>query len=273
MAITAPQAQTTRTSLQGVLTEPDWQMIFVDTPGIHKSDNLFNKRMMETVRNTLAEKDAVLFLADASRRINEEDEHALSALPDPAKSLLVLNKIDRVEDKRLLLPTLEHYQKLCPFRTAIPISARKREGLEELKRAISELLPESPRLFEADHFTDQPMRFMAAEMIREQILRSTREEVPHATAVLVEEWEDGPTLTRIEATIYVEKAGQKTILIGAKGSLLKTIGTRARLEIEKLVGHKVFLALFVKVKAKWREDSEFLSAIDWRASAGRDAGE
>ncbi len=273
VAITAPQAQTTRTSLQGVLTSPEAQIVFVDTPGIHKSDSLFNRRMMETVRGALAGPDVVLFVADASRPVGEEDEHAVSALNKSEKALLVLNKIDRVDDKRLLLPLIERYQQLFPFGEAIPVSARKGEGLEELKRAILAQLPESPALFPKDHLTDQPLRFMAAEMIREGILRATREEVPHAAAVLIDQWEEKPSLTRIMASIYVERAGQKTILIGAKGSVLKAIGTQARLDIERLVGHKVFLALYVKVKPKWREDAEFLRAIDWRAVAGNEEPE
>jgi GTPase len=273
LAITAPQAQTTRTSLQGVLTERDFQIVFVDTPGIHKSDNLLNRRMMEIVRSSLQGRDVVLFLADATKPLTQEDEHALSALPEPGKSLLVLNKIDRVEDKRLLLPLIEQYQSHCAFHSTVPISARKKDGLDELKRTIVALLPESETLYDEDHLTDQPMRFMAAEIIREHILRSAREEVPHAAAVLVDNWEEMPALVRISATIYVERTGQKTILIGAKGSLLKTIGTRARIEIEKLVQRKVFLSLFVKIKAKWREDSEFLNAIDWRASVGNEASE
>jgi GTP-binding protein Era len=140
--------------------------------------------------------------------------------------------------------------------------------VEELTRAVIEQLPESPPLFPEDHLTDQPVRFIAAEIIREHILRAAREEVPHAAAVLIDSWEERPSLTRIAATIYVERPGQKAILIGAKGGLLKKIGTQARQEIERLIGSKVFLSLFVKVKPKWRESAEFLDAIDWRAMAG-----
>ncbi len=273
VAITAPQPQTTRTSLQGVVTLPGSQIIFVDTPGIHKSDTLFNKHMMETVRGALRDRDLVLYIADATKPVTEEDELAISALGRSEKTILVLNKIDCVDDKRLLLPLIEQYQQLFPFLEAIPVSARKGDGIEELKRAVIEKLPESPPLFPEDHLTDQPVRFIAAEMIREHILRATREEVPHAAAVLIDNWEERPSLIRIAATIYVERPGQKTILIGAKGSLLKKIGTRARQEIERLTGRKVFLSLFVKVKPKWREDPEFLHAIDWRAAAGNEGTE
>ncbi len=273
VAITAPQAQTTRTSIQGVLTEPGAQIIFIDTPGIHKADTLFNKRMMDTVRGSIQDRDLVLYLADATKPLTEDDQKAVSALSKTGKALLVLNKIDRLDDKRLLLPLIENYAKLFPFADAVPISARKSEGLDQLKRLIIEHLPLAPALFPEDHWTDQPMRFLAAEIIREAILRSVREEVPHASAVLVDTWEEKKNLTRIAATIHVERPGQKTILIGEKGQILKKIGTASRQEIERLVGHKVFLSLFVKVKAKWREDSEFLTAIDWRAMVGTEDSE
>ena len=270
LAITAPQPQTTRTSIQGVLSEPDFQIVFVDMPGIHKSDTLFNRRMMEMVRGALQDRDLVLFVADASKAVIEEDEHALSALTRAEKTLLVLNKVDRVADKRLLLPLTEQYLKLFPFAETVPVSARTGDGVADLLRIIVRHLPESPALFPQDYLTDQPMRFLAAEIIRESILRTVREEVPHAVAILIDNWEEKPGLTRISATIHVERSGQKTILIGEKGQVLKKIGTEARQKIERLLGTKVFLSLFVKVKPKWREDPEFLSAIDWRAMIGKE---
>ena len=271
LAITAPQPQTTRTSIQGVVSEPGYQIVFVDTPGIHKSDNLFNKRMMNIVRSSLHDRDLVLFVADASRPICDEDRHSISALAHSEKTLLVLNKIDRVDDKRLLLPTIEAFMQLFPFSQVVLVSARKGEGIAELKQIIVENLPESAALFPQDYLTDQPMRFLAAEIIRESILRHSREEVPHAVAILIDTWEEKPDLTRIAATIYVERSGQKTILIGEKGQVLKKIGTEARHKIESRLGHKVFLSLFVKVRPKWREDPEFLNSIDWRAMAGADS--
>jgi GTP-binding protein Era len=185
-----------------------------------------------------------------------------------SKALLVLNKIDRVDDKRLLLPLTERFLKLHPFVDMVPVSARTGEGLEELKRVLIKFLPEGPPVFPEDHFTDQPIRFLAGEIIREKILRSTQDEVPHAVAVLIEQWEAKGGLTRIAATIHVEKPGQKAILIGKNGATLKEIGTTARREIESLTGTKVFLSLFVKVKRNWREDPSFLEAIDWRAMVG-----
>jgi GTP-binding protein Era len=268
LAITAHQAQTTRTSIQGVLTSPEAQIILVDTPGIHKSDTLFNKHMMATVRSALVDRDLVLFVADASKGVSEEDEHAVSALDKSAKALLVLNKVDRLEDKRLLLPLIQRYMELFPFIEVVPVSARNKIGLEDLKRRIQEHIPEGPALYAEDYLTDQPMRFLAAEIIREKILRVAREEVPHAAAILIDSWEETATLTKIAATIHVERAGQKTILIGNKGQVLKKIGTEARQELERRLEHKVFLSLFVKVKPNWREDPSFLSEVDWRSMIG-----
>jgi GTP-binding protein Era len=268
VAITARQAQTTRTSIQGVVTLPHAQVVFIDTPGIHESDNLFNKRMMATVRSTLEGRDLVLFVADATRPMGEKDEHAVAVLRDARNAVLVLNKIDRLDDKRLLLPLTQQYMGLHPFVEVVPVSAAKSIGVDNLMRTIVNYLPEGERMFAEDYMTDQPMRFLAGEIIREKILRAAREEVPHAVAILIERWEELPRLTKISATIHVERPGQKAILIGRKGELLKRIGTEARQEIERMTGSKVFLSLFVKVNRNWREDPEFLNAIDWRAMVG-----
>ncbi len=268
LAITARQAQTTRTSIQGVLTTDGAQIIFIDTPGIHRSDSLFNKRMMDTVRGALEDRDLVLYVVDASKPVGAEDEQSVSVLKRAHQSLLVLNKIDRVEDKRLLLPIIENFTKLHNFAEVLPVSARKSIGLEELKSTIVKYLPEGEPLFPEDYFTDQPMRFLAGEIIREKILRSTQNEVPHAVAVLIDEWQESPKLIKIAATIHVDRPGQKVILIGKGGDMLKRIGTEARQEIETMTGNRVFLSLFVKVKRNWREDPAFLNAIDWRAMVG-----
>lgn len=268
LAITAHQTQTTRTSIQGVLTTPGAQIVFIDTPGIHDSDTLFNKRMMDTVRRALDHRDLILYVADASKPVTEQDRQAVSVLNQGARALFVPNKIDRLEDKRLLLPLIQRYMELFPFVDAVPVSARKGEGIDELKRAIKEYLPKGPALFPEDYLTDQPMRFLGAEIVRESILRALREEVPHATAVLIDEWEEKPRLTKISATIHVERPGQKIILIGNKGQMLKKIGSEARQKLEGLLGTKVFLSLFVKVKPHWREDPVFLNDIDWRSMIG-----
>jgi GTPase len=268
VAITAYQPQTTRTTIQGVLTSLDAQIVFVDTPGIHKSNNLFNKRMMDTVRSALKDRDLVLYIADATRPVSEEDEHAISALDKSIPAVLVLNKIDSLEDKGLLLPTIERYMELFPWLEALPVSARTGDGLDDLKRVIKRHLPEGPALYPEDYLTDQPIRFLAAEIIRERILRIARQEVPHATAILIDSWEETPRLIKIAATIHVEKPGQKTILIGNKGQMLKRIGSEARNELESMLDRKVFLSLFVKVKPKWRDDPSFLNAVDWRSMLG-----
>lgn len=267
VAITAHQAQTTRTSIQGVLTTPDAQVVFVDTPGIHKSDSLLNKRMMETVRGALQDRDLILFIADALRP-PDEDAQAIDALPKQTPAFLVLNKIDRVDDKRLLLPAIEQYSRLFAFAQSIPVSARKGEGIDRLKESVITAMPTGERHYPNDYLTDQPLRFMAAEIVREHILRNTREEVPHASAILIDKWDESEKLVKIAATIHVERTGQRVILLGAAGATLKKIGTAARLELERLLERKVFLALYIKVKPKWREDPSFLAAVDWRAMLG-----
>ena len=273
IAITAHQAQTTRTAIQGVLNTPDAQIIFIDMPGIHKSDTLFNRRMMDTVRGALQDRDLILFIVDATHTPTEEDEHALSAVSKSDKAFLLLNKVDRVEEKPSLLPIMEYYAARFPFLHTLPVSARTGEGLDHLKNLIVEILPEGDPLFPPDYLTDQPLRFMAAEIVREQILRVTREEVPHSTAILVDKWEDKKGLTKITATIHVDRPGQKVIIIGKGGQTLKKIGTGARHRLERLLEHKVFLSLFVKVKPNWREDPSFLNMIDWRAMIGSETEE
>ena len=269
VAIVSEKPQTTRTSIQGVLNTERAQVIFVDTPGIHASNTLINRRMMDTVREALADRDVLVYLADATARFTEEDSKALDVLRKVSTpALLLLTKIDRVDDKRLLLPLIEQYKSAREFDEYIPVSSVTHEGLDQVQREIIKRLPEGPAYFPTDHLTDQPERFLAAELIREKVLKETRQEVPHAVAVLVDQWTEGPKLTRIAATIYVERPGQKAIVIGAKGATLKKIGTLARQEMESVLGRKVFLELFVKVQKDWRENPEFLRAIDWRSMTG-----
>jgi GTP-binding protein Era len=269
LAIVSDKPQTTRTIVQGVLTMPEAQIVFLDTPGIHESSSLLNRRMMETVRMALEDRDVVLLIADASSTFGEEEKQAAELLKDvKAPVLLVLNKIDRVADKGKLLPRFQQYQELREFDQFIPISALTGEGVDVLREAIVKRLPEGPQYFPSDYLTDQPERFLAAELIREKILIETRQEVPHSVAVMVEAWDDKPHITRIAALIYVERPGQKGIIIGAQGAMLKKIGTEARKEIEALLSKKVFLELFVKVQPAWRESAQFLDAIDWRSLRG-----
>ncbi len=265
VAIVSDKPHTTRTPIQGVLTKPEAQIVFLDTPGIHKAGTMLNRRMMDSVHEALEERDLILFVADASARVGREDHRAVELLgKTETPALLVVNKIDLVQDKRLLLPLIEAYGKLHAFEECVPVSAATGEGLEELAGVVTARLPEGPRYFPEDFLTDQPERFLAAELIREQVLAATRQEVPHSVAVVVENWEETPKLTRISAAVMVERPGQKVIVIGARGAMLKKIGTLARHQIEAMLGRKVFLEIFVKVEPGWREKPRMLSAVDWR---------
>jgi GTP-binding protein Era len=270
LAIVASKPQTTRTAIQGVLTLPEAQIAFIDTPGIHKSTTPLNKRMMDTVRAAADAPDVVLFVIDSLARFSEEDAQAVDlAKKAGAPVIAVLNKVDWLEEKPKLLALIERYRALHDFAAYIPISARAGQGLDELRNEIVERLPEGPALYPPDYLTDQPERFLAAEVIREKVLHHTQQEVPHAVAVMIESWEDTPKMLRIAATIYVERPGQKAILIGAGGAALKKIGTLARQELERSLGRKIFLQTLVKVRAGWRQDPEFLGAVDWRSVTGR----
>jgi len=271
IAIVADKPQTTRTTIQGVVTTDRAQIVFADTPGIHRADSSINKRMMETVRAALNDRDALLFVADASLGVSAKDAEAVDLLKKTqAPSILVLSKIDLVKDKASLLERIERYRAMYDFAEYVPVSAATGENLEELRNVLVARLPEGPVYFPADHVTDQPERFLAAELVREQILGQTRQEVPHAVAVLVDKWEETPRLVRIFATIYVEKEGQKGIIIGAGGAKLKQIGTLAREQMERFFRKKIFLDLHVKVHPEWREKPAFLDALDWRTMAGKD---
>lgn len=266
LAIVASKPQTTRTAIQGVLTLPQAQIVFVDTPGIHKSSTLLNKRMMDSVRTAADSPDVALFVIDALANFTEEDAQAVDlARKIQAPVIAVINKIDWLDSKPKILEIIEKYRPLHAFAAYIPISAKKGEGLDVLQQEIIDRLPVGPALYPEDYLTDQPERFLASEVIREKVLHHTQQEVPHAVAVLIDSWEETPTLLRIAATIYVERPGQKAILIGAGGAALKKIGTLARKELEQIHGRKVFLQTFVKVRAGWRQDPAFLTAVDWRS--------
>ena len=271
VAIVAGKPQTTRTAIQGVLHLPHAQVVFVDTPGIHKADSPINRRMMEAVRAALDQRDLLVYVIDAHRKITELDSQAVDLLRKAATtSVAVLNKIDLVKDKRLLLATIDRFRALYDFAEYVPVSALTGEGLDQLKEVIVARLPEGPAYYPADHVTDQPERFLAAELVREKILLYTKEEVPHSVAVAVDKWEESPDLLRIYATVYAEREGQKGILIGNRGSMLKRVGTEARREIEALLGTRVYLDLHVKVQPGWREKAAFLNLLDWRTMAGSD---
>jgi len=249
VAIVADKPQTTRTSIQGVVTLPEAQIVFIDTPGIHRANSQLNKRLMDTVRNSLEERDLLVYVADAARAFTEQDRHAIDvARRTDTPCILALNKIDLVKDKSLLLPVIEQYKAIYEFADYVPVSSVKRGGTAELLKVILKYLPAGPLYFPEDHVTDQPERFLAGELIREKVLRATRQEVPHAVAVTVDKWEDNPKKTTIYATIHLERDGQKAIVIGTGGAMLKQIGTLARQEMERLFGLKIYLDLHVRVQ-------------------------
>jgi GTP-binding protein Era len=272
LAIVSPRPQTTRTRVLGIVNVPadreraGAQAVLIDTPGVHRPDSPLGRKMMADVRQALADCDLVLVIADARGKAGPA-ENFLFELVKRARTpaILLLNKIDLLRGRKAgLLALMDDYRKRHHFAEIIPISARKRQGLDILVNKLVEALPQGPRYFPEDQLTDQPARFMAAELVREQVLLATREEVPHSTTVVIDEFNQAPKLTRIAATIFCEREGQKGILIGRRGQMLKTIGSRARVEMERMLSTKVFLELFVKVKPGWRESREFLEALDWR---------
>ncbi len=324
VAIVTSKPQTTRTRIHGILDVPAKkgkhhaaQIVFVDTPGVHKPSTLLDKQMMQVVYDALESRDVVMVMVDASRRLElpstitatktvteapvpvesgelvAEDEKPFARNKRAAANasedafvfeligkldcpvFLLINKIDLVPREQLL-PLITELSALHPFKEVLLLSARKRDGLELLVEKLIEYLPEGQRKFPKDQFTDQPERFLAAELIRERILMETGEEVPYASAVVIEQWEEPPAttrkpkpedklpLTRIAAAIYCEREGQKAILIGKGGAKLKAIGASARKEIEQLLGTRVFLQLHIIVEPGWREKRGFLDTLDWR---------
>jgi len=276
LAIISPKPQTTRNRILGIVNVPKQkrrdagQIVLIDTPGVHRTGSSLGRKMMTEVREALEGCDLVLVIVDAKRKWDADDAHVLDLVKKSGTPVfLLLNKIDLLADKRNLLPLLAQFQQPencggVAFKEIIPISALKKKGLDELLECVLKALPNGPRYFSEDQVTDQPVRFMAAELIREQVLFQTHEEVPHAVSVLIEQFEESARLVRIAAAIYCERDGQKAILLGKGGQMLKKIGTTARLDIEKMVGTKVFLELFVKVKPGWRDSRQFVEELDWR---------
>jgi len=280
LAIISPKPQTTRNRILGIIHltkqkgRPEGQVILIDTPGVHRPDSSLGRKMMAEVREGLEGCNLVLLIVDVARRFERSDQFVLDLVKKSGTpAFLLLNKIDLLRhEKGKLLPFIDEYSKLHTFREIIPVSARKREGLDLLLEKTIEALPDGPRYFPEDQVTDQPARFMVAETIREQVLLETREEVPYATTVVIEQFEEGSKLTRIAAAIYCEQEGQKGILIGRHGAMLKKIGTSSRMQIEKMLGTKVFLELFVKVQPGWRESRGFVEELDWRRQLENLAG-
>lgn len=264
VSIVTPVAQTTRNRILGIVHRPESQVILMDTPGIHRPLSRLNEQMMGFVREALEERDLTLLIADASEPFGKGDEFAVQLVAKHApRTILLLNKIDQVR-KPKLLPLIDRYSKLHDFEEIFPVSALKGMYLEDVLQAVIARLPEGPAYFPDDIYTDQPERFLAAEIIREQVIRKTHKELPHVSAVLMEGFEESDTITRIHATILVERESQKPIVIGAGGNLIKQIGTDARLELEKIFPPKVFLQLFVRVEPRWRESSSMIASLDYR---------
>ena len=271
LAIISPKPQTTRNRIQGVVHVPKrkgkdgGQIVLIDTPGVHKPDSSLGRKMMVEVREGLEGCDLVLVIVDVAHKLDPRDQFALDLVKQSkAKAFLILNKVDLIPEKSKLLPLIEQYGKLYDFAEVVPISALKRKGLDDLMKTILAALPAGPAYFPEDEITDQPARFMAAEIIREQLLLNTSEEIPYATTVIVDNFEEGKRLTRIGATIYCERDGQKGILVGKGGRMLKKIGTSARIQIERMLGTRVFLELYVKAEPGWRDSRSFVEELDWR---------
>jgi GTPase len=300
VAIVTAKPQTTRTRIQGVVEvpakkgkHPAAQIVFVDTPGVHKPSTQLDRRMMQEVHDALEQRDVVLLMLDATRELrlpkepeksatqqkrsrdSSEDAFALKLIRKlDCPVFLVINKIDLVEREKLL-PLIARLSALHDFAAVVPISARKRNGLDRLIVELVKRLPEGQRYYPPQQYTDQPERFLVAELIRERILMETGEEVPYASAVVIERYEEPPPdakprkdgklpVTSIAAAIYCERVGQKAILIGKGGAKLKEIGASARKEIESLLGTRVFLELHVIVEENWRESRGFVESLDWR---------
>ena len=263
VAIVTSKPQTTRNRIQGIVTRPEGQIVFIDTPGLHEANSVLNRQMMREVAAALEGIDVLLMMVDASRTLPHGDSLLLErGKRFEGKTILVLNKIDRVP-KPKLLPLMDAFAKEFPFAALIPISALKGDGCDQLLAEIVKNLPEGEPFFPADQVTDQPERFLVSEIIREKAIDLTYHEVPHALAVVVEQFEEQPKLLRVQATMHVERDSQKKILIGHKGEMLKKVGTAARKELETLLGTKVFLGLFVKVAPDWRENPQKVRELDW----------
>jgi GTPase len=263
ISITSRKPQTTRHRISGILTEPGVQYIFVDTPGFQKRHaSRLNDRLNRAVREALADVDVVVFVADAAR-FTVADRAVLALIPERVPVIAALNKIDELKDKRALLPRIAEIAALREFAAIVPISAERGADLPALKEAIAQLLPEGPALYADDELTDRDERFLAAEFIREKIFRQLGDEVPYSTAVTIESFEQEGDLRRIRATVFVDKASQRAILIGEGGERMKAIATQARADIERLCGGRVFLDVWVRVKHGWADSDAMLGRLGY----------
>jgi len=263
IAAVSNKPQTTRHRIKGIVTRDDGQIVFIDTPGVHKPGHLLNRRMMAAVHDAILSVDVLILMRDASVSTGNGDRFVLDLIKQAEKpAILVLNKIDKISDKKLLLPLIDFYSKEFEFAAVVPVSALKGSDIPVLLDQITKHLPAGDAIFGDDEMTDEPLRSIVAEMVREKILMSTGEELPYVTAVVTEVYDDAdPRLVTIFCAIYVERASQKKIIVGKQGSRIRDIGTRARIDIEKLVGRQVFLKLFVKVVEDWRNRGRDLDEI------------
>jgi GTP-binding protein Era len=273
VAIVTSRPQTTRNRIQGIVNRPNAQVVLIDTPGLHRPDSALGRQMMGEVNAAFDAVDVLALILDASEDVGKGDRHAIErAARFEGKRFLLLNKVDRIP-KDSLLPIIESLGKMADFAEIIPISALTGDGVDRVLEKFIAYLPSGEPHFPADQYTDQPERFLAAELIREKAMTDTFHEVPHAVAVLVDSFEESDKLIRIRATIYVEREGQKGILIGRAGASLKKIGTAARKELEEILGTKIFLELFVKVLRDWRDNPQLVRQLDWHLQLERLTGE
>ncbi len=270
VSIVSHHPQTTRDRIVGVVSEGPLQLALIDTPGMHSPRNKLGTRMNRDVRDAIDGADVVVFVtdvgADARPELSPKDAEIVKMLPAGKPVILVVNKIDRVKEKAELLPLLGARAGAFDFAAVVPISARKKQGLDRLRKEIDERLPEGEKLYDDESFSDRPARFFVQEYVREQVLRQTREEVPHGVAVTVDKWEESAKILRLDVTIHVDKENHKRIVIGERGSLLKEIGTNARARIEALLGRKVMLKCWVRVTPRWYESDRLLQELGYGAS-------
>ncbi len=265
ISITANRPQTTRNKILGVKTIDNKQIIYIDTPGVSLNNNSkLNKLMNKTAKSSFQDADLIIFMIEGLKW-NLEDEAVLQSimkLKNNPVVFLLLNKLDLVADEKLLLPQVQNLMNQYNFTEVFPVSARKNINLDKLETALVSFLPKSVHYFLDDNITDKDLNFRIAEIIREKLIKNLSQELPYTTHVQIDNIEEKPMIHRISATIWVEKTGQKKILIGEGGKKLKTIGTQARLDLEKLLNHKVFLTLFVQVKSNWTNDSDNLKTLN-----------
>ncbi|HJZ68116.1 MAG TPA: GTPase Era [Blastocatellia bacterium] len=265
IAIVSDKPQTTRTRIAGVLNSAEGQIVFLDTPGIHKPGYKLNRRMMAVVTDALSTVDLILLMIDATEPTGRGDQYVLDMIKRVAGSAFLLpNKVDALRDKTKLLPLIEGYTRERDFAEVIPLSALTGDGVPLLIEKVFEYLPKGQALYPEDEITDQPERVLVAELVREKILQVTAEELPYVIAVVTELWEDAEYPTRIHCLIFVERPSHRSIVIGRGGARLKEIGSAARADIERLLGRRVFLSLFVKVRERWRDDERALDELGIR---------